>query len=138
MSNMDTTTTTSISANTYTNTSTIHPTIAPTGDSYDSNDAEPGPALRLFIGTFMLIVTLFVFSFAVWTYSKNLKRLFSACWEGLRQNGICCCFPCIKHNEGDDGENGGQVRSSPSSGLLNNIIFEDEEQRESLTESLLT
>lgn len=113
-------------------TSTDKPTTAPTSDDYD---VEPGPALRFFIGFFMLIVTLFVFSFAVWTYSKHLKRLFSACWGSFRENGIYCCFPCLRRSERDR-----ELGPSPSSSnLLNDIIFDpDEEQSGDLTESLLT
>lgn len=41
----------------------------------NSHDEEHDQAIRYLLGTFMLIVTLFVFFFAIFTYRKHLKRM---------------------------------------------------------------
>jgi len=56
----------------YNVTNTTSPTLSPT-----YNDEPDEVVVRDFLGIFMLIMTLFVFVFAIWTYRVHLKRLFT-------------------------------------------------------------
>ena len=47
--------------------------IAPSSGPNEEPNEETD---RFFLGLFMLIVTLFIFFFAIWTYRVTLKRLF--------------------------------------------------------------